>query len=110
MNIQPSNCAFINTDPPFTDVLSNIGCLLLDDAKRYGQLLDFVNIDIRLDFSVNIIVTTNNILCVQNKVIKKIISTNVKKSCSMIMNSNVQILMICDQGTGTVITLIYEFL
>ena len=64
MSIQPENCNLVNNDPPFIDVFSEIGCLLPYDAKRYGTLLDFITIDRTMNLVIDIIVTTNNLICV----------------------------------------------
>lgn len=52
----------------FEDVFTKEQCLLNIEANKYGKLLDFITISLRIGVSVELIVTTRYLICVQNKI------------------------------------------
>ena len=108
LTITPPDCNFINNDPPFVDVFTKISCLLNYDYDRYGSILDFISFDLGFDFFINLIATTKNLICVENRVIKRIKFLNNPKSCAISQVDHLTFILTCNEGTTTVMTLLTE--
>ena len=108
LTITPADCNFVNNDPPFVDVFTKISCLLNYDYDMYGTLLDFISFDLGFDFFINLIATTKNLICVENRVVKRILPLPNPKSCAISQIDHLTFILTCNEGTTTKMTLIKE--
>lgn len=69
----------------------------------YGTLLELTTVSQSIGKSVEIIVTTNYIICVENRHIKEKIDIPLTKSCTIASNDKYKVIMVCDEGQGSVI-------
>lgn len=91
----------------FSDIFTKMHCLLHIDSKQYGDLLDMSSMSLSIGFSLEIVVTTKFILCVENKVIKLILEMGEPaQSCSIVNKEKKKVIIVCDKGQGSFISVI----
>lgn len=64
-------CPFVK-NVEFVDIFNKMHCMLHTDSKMYGQLLDMTSVNLGIHRSIEIIITTNYLLCIEDKTIKSI--------------------------------------
>lgn len=102
------SCGFLSKNIQFQDVLTKMKCLIDIDSKKYGSLLDMTYINFGNHRSVEVIITTHNLLCVQNREISNnSFPLNTSKACNFVSFEKNKGLFVCDEGQGTIINLFY---
>ena len=101
------NCDFLSKDIQDNDVITSMQCLLNINAKKYGKLLDFTSIQITIGKAIEIVVTTLNLICVEDKLIDNVIPFSTpKQACEIIRFESNQLFFVCDEDQKTVIKLL----
>lgn len=63
-SLSMASCPFLQRSPQFQDIFTKLQCLINIDSKQYGTLLDLTSMSLSIGRSVEIIVTTDYLICV----------------------------------------------